>query len=54
LFFDHERGAISLFDLMHIKEMAAGILGTKADMIPRRGLHQGLRARIEASAVQVF
>ncbi len=54
LFFDHERGALSLFDLMHIKELATDILGTKTDMIPRRGLHRMLRSRIEASAVQVF
>jgi hypothetical protein len=36
------------------KELAAGILGTKTDMIPRRGLHPLLRKNIEASAVQVF
>ncbi len=54
LFFDHDYGALGLFDIMHIKEMAAEILGTKTDMIPRRGLHHVLRDRIEASAVQVF
>jgi len=54
LFFDHEPGTIGLYELMDIKELAAAILGAKADMIPRTGLHQVLRNRIEASAVQVF
>ena len=54
LFFDHEHGALSLYDLMDIKERAASILGSRTDMIPRRGLHPALRARIEATAVQVF
>jgi uncharacterized protein len=54
LFFDHEFGAIGLYELMDIKELAAEILGTETDMIPRRGLHSVLRKRIEASAVQVF
>jgi predicted nucleotidyltransferase len=54
LFFDHEHGALSLFDIMHIKEMTADILGAKTDIIPRRGLHQTLRPRIEATAIQVF
>jgi uncharacterized protein len=54
LFFDHDLGAIGLYQLMDIKELAAGILGTKTDMIPRRGLHPLLRKKIEASALQVF
>ena len=54
LFFDHDQGAIGLYELMDIKEMAAGILGTKTDMIPRGGLHHIMRPSIEASAVQVF
>jgi uncharacterized protein len=54
LFFDHELGAIGLYELIDIKELAAGILGTKTDMIPRRGLHPLLREKIEVSAIQVF
>jgi hypothetical protein len=54
LFFDHDLGAIGLYELMDIKELAAAILGTKTDMIPRRGLNLLLRKKIEASAVQVF
>jgi predicted nucleotidyltransferase len=54
LFFDHDLGAIGLYELMDIKELATGILGTKTDMIPRRGLHPLLRKKIEASAVRVF
>jgi predicted nucleotidyltransferase len=54
LFFDHQVGAIGLYELMDIKQRAAEILGSKTDMIPRRGLHHVLRKRIEASALQVF
>ena len=54
LFFDYQRGSMGLFELMDIKELAADILGTKTDMIPRGGLHRVLRQRIEDSAVQVF
>ncbi|HEX4159671.1 MAG TPA: hypothetical protein VHY79_14485 [Rhizomicrobium sp.] len=46
--------AIGLYQLMDIKELAADILGTRTDMIPRRGLHPLLRQKIETSAVQVF
>ena len=54
LFFDYEIGTIGLYELMDIKELAANILGTKTDVIPRSGLHHVLRPRIEASAVQLF
>ena len=54
LFFDHEMGAIGLYELMDIKALATGILGTRADMIPRRGLHPVLREKIEASAIPIF
>jgi predicted nucleotidyltransferase len=54
LFFDYERGGLSLFDLMEVKERAARILGRKTDIMTRDSLHKVLRARIEASALQVF
>ena len=54
LFFDHDQGAIGLYELMDIKDMTAAILGTKTDMIPRRGIHTVLQQSIESSAIQVF
>ena len=53
LFFDHERGKLGLFALMDIKETAARILGRKTDIMTRNSLHELLRDRIEASAVQI-
>ena len=54
LFFDHQRGRLSLFGLMDIKERAARILGRNTDIMTRESLHKTLRQRIEASALQVF
>lgn len=54
LFFDHERGKLSLFRLMDVKERAAQILGRKTDIMTRESLHKTLRPRIEATALQVF
>ncbi len=54
LFFDHPEGSMGLFGLMDVKDTAARILGGKADIMTRRSLHPVLRARIEASARQVF
>ena len=54
LFFDYERGTLSLFDLMHIEEKASEILGCKADVTTRYGLHPSIKTEIEQSALQVF
>jgi uncharacterized protein len=54
LFFDYERGTFGLFELMGVKELAANLLGAKADIMTRDSLHRVLRARIEATALQVF
>src|SRR5262245_29743852 len=54
LFFDHERGKLSLFGLVDVKERTAQILGRKADIMTRESLHKTLRRRIEAMALQVF
>jgi predicted nucleotidyltransferase len=54
LFFDYERGKLGLFELMDVKEQTSRILGRKADIMTRDSLHKVLRARIEASALQVF
>ena len=54
LFFDYEKGKLGLFELMDVKEQTSRILGRKADIMTRDSLHRVLRARIEASALQVF
>ena len=54
LFFDHERGKLSLFGLMDVMEATARILGHKADVMTRASLHPVLREQIEKSADQVF
>lgn len=54
LFFDYERGALGLFQLMELKERASNILGRKADITTRDSLHKTLRQHIEAGAVLVF
>ena len=54
LFFDYDREDFGAFALMDVRELATKILDGKTDMIPRDGLHRTLRARIEASAIQVF
>ena len=54
LFFDYDKGKLSLFDLMEVKEQATRILGHKADIMTRDSLHRLIRGHVEASAVQVF
>lgn len=54
LFFDHEWGELSLFDVMEIQDVTARILGRDTDTMTRGSLHPVLRNRIENSALQVF
>jgi predicted nucleotidyltransferase len=54
LFLDYEQGELSLPRLMDVKEQAAHILFCKNDMMTHDSIHKVLRARIEASALQVF
>jgi len=54
LFFDYQKGKLSLFDLMEVMELTSSILGRKADITTRDSLHSALRQRIEASAVAIF
>ena len=54
LFFDYERGAFGLFELMDVKERASSILGRRADIMTRDSLRRILRKSIEAEAVPVF
>jgi predicted nucleotidyltransferase len=54
LFFDYEKGKLGVYELMDVKEYAAGILGRKTDIMTRDSLHKTLREAIEATAVRVF
>jgi uncharacterized protein len=54
LFFDYEKGKFGLFELMDVKEYAAGILGRPTDIMTRDSLHKAIRQRVEARAVRVF
>ena len=54
LFFDHEWGKLSLFDVMEIQDVTARILGCETDAMTRNSLHPVLRDRIEESAQMVF
>jgi len=54
LFFDYEKGKLGLFELMDVKEYAAGIPGRKTDIMTRDSLHKTLREKIESTAVRVF
>src|SRR6202795_407262 len=54
LFFDHERGKLGLFQLMDVEERTSAILGRRADITTRDGLHEVLKEQIESSAMQVF
>jgi hypothetical protein len=54
LFFDYEKGKLGLFELMDVREYAAGLLGRKTDIMTRDSLHRTLRREIEETAVRVF
>jgi uncharacterized protein len=54
LFFDHEWGKLSLFDVMEVQDITARILGCKTDAMTRSSLHPILRDRIETSALSIF
>jgi uncharacterized protein len=54
LFFDHTKGAVGLYQLLDIKELAQRVLGCPADIMTRSSVHPLLRPQIEASAVRVF
>ena len=54
LFFDYPKGKLGLLGLMEVKDEATRILGRRADVTTRDGLHKTLRRRIEASALRVF
>jgi predicted nucleotidyltransferase len=54
LFFDYEKGTFGMFALLEVKELAAEILGSPADVMTRDSLHPMLRPRIEANARRIF
>jgi predicted nucleotidyltransferase len=54
LFFDYQKGKLGVYELMDVKQYAAGILGRKTDIVTRDSLHKTLREAIEATAVRVF
>ena len=54
LFFDYEKGELSLFGLMEVKEQAARILGRKTDIMTRDSIHKVLRARRSLRAASVL
>ena len=54
LFFDYERGAFGMLELIDVKERTSEILGCPADIMTRDSVHRLLRGRIEAEAVRVF
>ena len=54
LFFDYQKGEFGVYELMDVKEYAAGILGRKTDIMTRDSLHKTLREAIEATAIRVF
>ena len=54
LFFDYDKGKLSLFQLMDVKEYASAVLGCKADIMTRDSIHHALRDSIEPAAIRVF
>lgn len=54
LFFDYERGTLSLFDVMDIAEAASEILGCKADVMTRSSIDRYIRPSAETEAIRVF
>jgi predicted nucleotidyltransferase len=54
LFFDYEKGTLSLFDVMDIEEAASEILGCKVDATTRDSINRYIRPYAEEDAVMVF
>ena len=54
LFFDYDKGTLSLFDVMDIKEAGSNFLGCKTDMMTRDSINRFIRPYAEAEAISVF
>jgi predicted nucleotidyltransferase len=48
------RAKFSLFDLMELRDYLGRLLGARADVFPRQGLHRVIRRDVEREAVRVF
>ena len=49
-----DRNSFSLFDLLELRYRAEAILGRRADVVTREGLHPAIRKTVLAEAVRVF
>ena len=54
LFFDYDRGNFDAFQILGVERKASKMLGCKADVTTRDGLHPLLKKGIEDSSVRVF
>jgi predicted nucleotidyltransferase len=54
LFYDYDSFRFSLFDVVHMKDRFAEILGTKVDAMTRDSVHRRIREEVEAEAIKVF
>jgi predicted nucleotidyltransferase len=54
LFFAYEEGTIGLLELVGSMDAASGLLGCKADIMPREGISRFVRADAERDAIRVF
>jgi uncharacterized protein len=55
IFVDIARGAkFSLFDLMDLRDYLSRLLGAKADVFSRDGLHRMIRAQVVREAIRVI
>ena len=45
---------LSLLDFIGVQHRLADLLGSKTDLLERRGLRPGIRERVETELVQVF
>ena len=54
LFVDYDPERFSFVELIRLRDRLSDVLGRKADLTTRDGLHPALRANIEAEAIKVF
>jgi uncharacterized protein len=54
LFVDYDPEAFDFVHLIRLRDELSRILGRRADLTTREGLHPVLRDRIEAEAIKVF
>lgn len=54
LFVDYDPERFSFIELIRLRDQLSEVLGRKADLTTRDGLHPALRSDIEAEAIKVF